>query len=174
MNKLYAAMVSLSLAWSTSTCSAQNAKIPFRQIEHDAQLYAANPMAADAEEGVSRSNAVYSFSPAFSGSAYMRPDYKQPRTLDSKFFLINGLHLGLAALDVGLTQHCLANHHCKEGNPLMPSSFAGQFAINSAFVSTAAFVSFRLKKQDSRMWWLSPVVGIGAHTAGAVTGILNR
>jgi len=167
-------MVSLSLAWSTSTCSAQNVKIPFRQIEHDAQLYATISMAANTEEGVSRSNSASSFSPASSGSSFVRRDYGHPRILDSKYFLINGLHLGLAALDVGLTQHCLANHHCREGNPLMPSSFAGQFAINSAFVSTAAFVSFRLKKQDSRIWWISPAVGIGAHSAGAVTGILNR
>ncbi len=173
MTKLYAAMVSLSLAWSVPICSAQNAGIPFKQIERDAQV-SANLLVPDAEAAVSRSNEAYSFPSAFSGSIYVQPTYKPPRILDSKFFLVNGLHLGLAALDVGLTQHCIANHHCREGNPLMPSSFAGQFAVDSAFVSTGAFVSYRLKKQNSKLWWLSPVIGISAHTAGAVTGFLNR
>jgi hypothetical protein len=177
MNKLYAALVGLSIvlgiARGSTPCTAQTTKVPFKDIEREARL-SANLMVSDAEAAVSSSNEAYVFPSAPSHSLYVRPSYKQPRTLDSKFFVVNGLHLGLAALDVGLTQHCIANHHCREGNPLMPSSFAGQFALDSAFVGTGAFVSYRLKKQNSKLWWLSPVIGISAHTAGAMTGFLNR
>jgi len=155
-------------------CSAQNTKVPFKQIEREIRM-SASLVVPDAKAAVSGSNEAYSFSSSSSsGSLYVQPTYKPPSILDSKFFLVNGLHLGLAAVDVGLTQHCIANHHCREGNPLMPTSLAGQVAINSAFVSASAFVSFHLKKQESKAWWLSPVIGICAHTAGALTGILNR
>ena len=173
MNRLCRKLLCLPLVICGLNCSAQSAKVPFRQIERDAQL-SARLMVPDAEAGVSRSTEAYSFSPASSGALYVQPTYKRERTLDSKFFVVNGLHLGLAVLDVGLTQHCIANHHCREGNPLMPSSYAGQLALDSVFVSTGAFVSYRLKKQNSKIWWLSPVIGISAHTAGAMTGFLNR
>lgn len=154
-------------------CWAQNAQVPFRQIERDAQL-SARLIVPEAEAGMNRSGEAYSLPSASSGALYVRPTYKPPRTLDSKFFLINGLHLGMATLDVALTQRCISNNHCREGNPLMPSSFAGQLALDSAFVGTGAFVSYRLKRQNSGLWWLSPIVGLSAHTAGAVTGFLNR
>jgi hypothetical protein len=177
MNKLYSALLGLSLvlqvAWGASPCTAQTTKVPFKDMEREARL-SANLMVPDAEAAVSGSNEAYLSPPMPSSSVYVRPSYKRPRTFDSKFYLVNGLHLGLAALDVGLTQHCIANHHCREGNPLMPSSFAGQFALDSAFVGTGAFVSYHLKKQNSKLWWLSPVIGISAHTAGAITGFLNR
>ena len=173
MNKLCITLLCLSLFVLGSYCSAQEARVPFRQIERDARL-SATLIVPDAEASVSRSSEVYLFPSASPGALYVQPNYKRQRTFDSKFFVINGLHLGLAALDLGLTQHCIANHHCREGNPLMPSSFAGQFAVDSAFVGTGAFVSYRLKKQNSKLWWLSPVVGISAHTAGAMTGFLNR
>ncbi len=43
--------------------------------------------------------------------------------------LVNGLQLGMMIFDVEMTQHCIADHHCQEGNPLMPSSHAGQLAV---------------------------------------------
>jgi hypothetical protein len=79
----------------------------------------------------------------------------------------------MAVLDVELTQHCIANHHCVEGNPLMPSSHAGQLGINFALVGYGAFVSYKLKKQDRKLWVLSPTAGIAAHTLGVATGIAH-
>jgi hypothetical protein len=173
MNKRYGTMVGLSLVLSGLTCSAQKTNIPFKQIEHEAQQ-SANLLVPSNEAAISRSIEAYPSSAAASGMVYSQPTYKKPRVLDSRFFLVNGLHLGLAALDVGLTQHCIAAHHCSEGNPLMPSSIAGQVGVNSALICSSVFISYRLRGQDSKMWWLAPVVGIGAHTVGAVTGFINR
>ena len=56
----------------------------------------------------------------------------------------------------------------------MPSSHAGQLGINFALVGYGAFVSYKLKKQERKLWVLSPTVGIVAHTVGVATGIANR
>jgi hypothetical protein len=173
MNKLCRTLLCLFLNAYGLHCLAQNAKVPFRQIERDAQL-TANLNISDRVEELSRSSEGFAAPSASSSSSYMRPSFKQPRVVDSKYLLINALHLGMAALDIGLTQHCLANHRCREGNPLMPSSLAGQVGMDSALVGSGAFISFRLKKADSKLWWLSPVAGMSAHTAGVLSGFINR
>jgi hypothetical protein len=152
--------------------SAQNITVPLRQIEHDAQQ--ANLLLPSDESAINRSIEAYPMSSPGSSVVYAQPAYKKTRVLDSKFFLVNGLHLGFAALDVGLTQHCIATHRCREGNPLMPSSLAGQTAVGSALIGASTFISYRLKKQDRKWWWFSPAVGIGSHAAGAVTGFMYQ
>ena len=101
-------------------------------------------------------------------TAYSVP---KPRVADSKFFLMNSIHLGMAVADVELTQHCIANHQCREGNPLMPSSHAGQLSIGIGYVALGSFASYRLKKRRSPYWWLPPTGGIAGHAAGIATGL---
>ena len=173
MYKLSRTMVGLSLALAGISCWAQSSTVPFTQIEHASQL-TASLSAPSSAALIKRSPAG---DPALSSSSsfsYVLPVYKRQRVADSKFLLINGLHLGLAALDIGLTQHCIAAGRCREGNPIMPSSLAGQMGVDSAIIGYSTFISFRLKKQDSKVWWLSPTVGIGVHAAGVVTGLLHR
>ena len=97
-----------------------------------------------------------------------------PRVAGTKFFLVNGLHLGLAIADTEMTQQCIADHRCREGNPLMPSSHAGQIAVDLAFVAYASGVSYWFKKHRSTLWWLPPTGGIAAHTVGLATGLLHK
>jgi hypothetical protein len=73
-----------------------------------------------------------------------------------------------------MTQHCLADHHCVEANPLMPSSAGGQLGVDFATVGLGALASYRMKKDDSKLWVLSPAVGIVAHTLGVATGFAHR
>jgi len=80
-------------------------------------------------------------------------------------------HAGAAVADIELTQHCLANHTCREANPLMPTSRAGAYALDFSLVGFAAYASHRLHKQHNRWWWTSPAAGIAAHGAGVGTGI---
>ena len=163
----------LLLALSGILVSAQNPTIPFRQLEKSARLSAS--ISAPAPEAMLTGHSGSYPQPALSAAlSYVQPTYRQPRVIDSKFLLLNGLHIGLAALDIGLTQRCIASGRCREGNPMMPSSLAGQAGVGSAIVGYGFFVSYRMKKHESKAWWLSPMVGIGAHTAGAVTGFMNR
>ena len=94
-----------------------------------------------------------------------------PRIADSKFFLMNGLHLGMAVLDVELTQRCIASHQCREGNPVMPSSQAGQLSIGIGFATLGSFTSYWLKRHKSSYWWLPPAGGIAGHAVGIATGL---
>ena len=173
MNKLCTRMISLSLVLSGLACSAQSIRVPFRQIEREVLQFARSRAPLE-KASIGYSTEASPIASATSGFVYPQPGPKRPRVLDSKFLLMHGLHLGLAALDVGLTQHCISTHRCREGNPLMPSSLAGQVGVNAALISASAIVSYHLKKQDSKLWWFSPAVGIGAHTAGAATGFIYR
>jgi hypothetical protein len=80
----------------------------------------------------------------------------------------------MALFDVEMTQHCLADHHCTEGNPIMPSSHAGQLGVSFAMFAYGAGSSYWLKKHHFRLWWTAPVAGIVAHTAGVATGFAHR
>ena len=173
MNAMRGTLLGLAMAFGTMATSAQDATIPIRQIERAAQLAARALVPPSAPAG----SLAYGSLPGLSssaGSVFVPPVAKSPRTLSRGFFLFNGLHLGMAVLDVEMTQHCIANHHCVEGNPLMPSSHAGQLGVELGLVGYGTFISYKLKKRESRFWVLSPAIGIAAHTAGVATGIVHR
>jgi hypothetical protein len=174
MNTARSGMLSFVIGMSCMACAAQNAAIPFKQIERDAQLSARLNTPSGNDSGESRSFEMPAEISSSSGAAFARPVYKRERTLSTSFFLMNGLHLGAAMLDVGMTQHCLADHHCREGNPMMPSSLSGQLSVDFGMVGFGTFISYKLKKQESKVWWLSPMMGIAAHAAGAASGFINR
>jgi len=102
------------------------------------------------------------------------PAAVRTRTADSSFFLMNGIYLGMAVFDVELTQRCIAAQRCRETNPLMPSSQAGQLSINLALVASTGGISYWLKKHRSRLWWLLPATGIAVHSVGVATGFEHQ
>lgn|GEM_PF-6676545 len=173
MYKRIAAVACLVFLIAGANCRAQRTAVPFRQIEYEARRTAGQPLFGNVVAADS-SRSGYSFAAAIPSSVFTQPVDRQQRTLDAKFFLLNGLQIGLAAIDIGLTQRCIANRTCREGNPFMPSSLSGQLSVNSALIGTGMFVSYRLKKRQNKAWWISPVVGIAAHTVGAATGFKNR
>ena len=172
MKALQRMILCLAIATSGILCPAQDSQIPFRQIEKEAQLSARAGIPPN-EIAAVRESAMLPESSSSSSFVLVRPSFKQSRTLSPGFILLSGMHLGLAVLDVELTQHCIANDNCVEGNPLMPSSHAGQLGVNLALVGYGSFVSYKLKKQDRKLWLLSPTIGISMHTLGIATGIAH-
>lgn len=121
------------------------------------------------------SSRAYSGTPSTGfNAAVSRPYPTSPRTADSRFFLLNGLHLGIAVFDVEMTQRCITNHRCHETNPLMPSSQAGQLGINFALVGSSSLASYWLKKHQSKLWWLPPATGVAVHSYGVTTGFEHQ
>jgi len=173
MNAMHEALLGLAVVVSGAFCLAQNTTVPIRQIERDAQL-SARVAVPPGEAAVGHTSETASESSSSASFVLVPPVVKSPRTLSTGFFLINGLHLGMAVLDVELTQHCIADHHCHEGNLLMPSSHAGQLGVEFGLVSYGTFISYKLKKQERKMWVISPMVGIGAHAVGIGSGLKNR
>ena len=76
----------------------------------------------------------------------------------------------MAAFDFAMTQHCIADHHCQERNPLIPSLLAGRLDAGLALDGYWAVVSYELKKRDSDLWPFSPAIGMATHTVGIATG----
>jgi hypothetical protein len=173
MKSVHGTLLGLAIAFGAIASSAQQVKVPFRQIERDSQLSAR----IEAPAGEAAINSVSESSVAMSTSAgYVLPVpvYKRDRTMSASYFLWNGLHLGMAALDVTMTQRCIADRHCKEGNPMMPSSLAGQLSIDFSLVGYGAFMGYEAKKHDNKIWWLPSAVGATAHAAGVASGVVNR
>jgi hypothetical protein len=177
MNTRHGAMLGLAIAAGNLGCLAQQAAIPFEQLKHTPLLYAslATP---DDKATVSLSTSSFSTAGAvgepFASGVERMPPVRVQRTASARYFLLNGFNFGMAALDVGMTQHCIANHQCREGNPLMPSSLAGQIGVDAALAGYGSCLSYKLKKRRSKMWWLAPTTGIVAHGVGAATGFAHR
>jgi len=179
MNTLQNTMLGLAISMGCLACFAQQATIPFKQLERNAQL-SARLTVPDNE--IASSNSSSSVTPGVvspelsaAGFVHVRPvPAANPRTLSSSFYLLNGLHLGMAVLDVEMTQRCIATHRCREGNPLMPSSQAGGLSVNLALVGSGSYISYRLKKHGSNLWWLSPTVGVASHTVGVATSTAHQ
>jgi hypothetical protein len=169
VKKLECTTLGLMLGLAGWTCSAQSIYVPFEQIEHDAQLQTS--MIADAGDSHSLSPETLTSSYA-SGfiSSHSIPAATHP-LLNQTYFLLNGLNLGMALADVGLTQHCIADHRCKEGNPMMPSSQAGQIGISVGLFAYGAGTSYWLKKHKSKVWWTPPAVGVVSHIIGVASGL---
>jgi hypothetical protein len=102
---------------------------------------------------------------------YMRPieqeKTKHRRVADKKFIGVSALAMGLTIADIETTQHCLGNGTCKELNPLMPHSRAGMYAVNVPVNALAIYMSYRLKANGHRTWWIAPIAISGAHGVGA-------
>jgi hypothetical protein len=165
-------MIGVAMAFGCLLCSAQEAPGSIRQMNEEARMSALAPVPSS-EVAFSRPFEMAA-APSSAGLVLVPPKNRFPRTASTGFFLLNGLHLGMAIFDVEMTQHCLADHHCVEGNPLMPSSTRGQLGVSFATAGLGALASYRLKKNDSKLWVLSPTVGIIAHTLGVATGFAHR
>ena len=178
MNPMRDATLGLAMVIGGWSCSAQQSAIPFEKIEKDAQLSAMLTVPGNDTSNNPESNSL-SAGMASSGSSSggftrVAPHITTRRTLTPSFYLFNGLHLGVAVFDVEMTQQCIASHKCREGNPLMPSSRAGALSLNLALVGYGTFVSYKLRKHESKLWWLSPAIGTASHGVGAATGIAHQ
>ena len=92
-----------------------------------------------------------------------------PRVMDKRYYFLNGLYAGMAVFDVEMTQHCISEQECREANPVMPSSQAGQLSVNFALVAFDAGYSNWLKKHHHKVWWIPPLSGSVVHAVGVAT-----
>lgn len=160
----------LSFIASTVALRAQMPLIPFHKIERDSQarLDDTSDLSAASSSGSSSSSSAI---PAAAVVTMPRPRLDIPPVADRTYFLLNGLHLGMAMFDIGLTQHCIAEHRCVEGNPLMPSSMPGQLGVTLGLFTYGAVGSYYLKKHRSRAWSALPLSGMSTHTIGVISGL---
>jgi hypothetical protein len=172
MNAVNRAALVLSIVIGVAPAYSQETSVPFTKIQRDAEvraLRAANDPGSALVPGTSSSTLP---SDGLLPAPPVAPT--RPRILDRSYLLLNGVHLAMALVDVEMTQHCMAEHKCREGNPIMPSSQAGQISVSLGFVTYTAVVGYWMKKHNMRIWWMAPTVGIAAHTAGAAASFKLR
>jgi hypothetical protein len=159
----------LALVAANVACQAQMPSIPFDTIQQESQpqLERASDLVVAAATNASSSNAI---APTAIVTTQRTPAII-PRMGTKSFVVLNAIHLGMALLDVGMSQRCISDQHCKEGNPLMPSSLGGQLGLSLGMFAYATGTSYYFKKHGSRWSWVPPAAGIGVHTVGVLSGI---
>lgn len=179
MRATYSTILGLAIALGGYACNAQVAAIPPSPAARDGQLSASNTLPINQPAGnLFSSNLPSGVVPPEHLSAaavglIRVPPVVFPRTLDSKYFLINGMHLTMAMLDVVVTQRLIATGQYKEGNPLMPSSRGAQLGVDFALVGYGSYVSYKMKKQGYGSWWITPMIGVSTHSIGVGIGFNN-
>ena len=179
MRMAHGTILGLAIAMGGWPGNAQVATIPSNPIARVGQLTASNAVPVNQPAGNFFSSSLPSgvvppehLSTAAIGLVRV-PPVIFPRTLDSKYFLLNGMHLTMAMLDVVMTQRLIATGHYVEGNPLMPSSRGAQLGVDFALVGYGSFVSYKMKKQGSGQWWITPMIGVTTHSIGVGIGFNN-
>lgn len=160
----------LAMAIGSLAAYGQRPLIPFDAIEQESQPQIASLISVTSADGISSSSSGARGVGILPGPSVAR---RVPPVFDRKFLLLNSAHLGAALADVELTQRCIANQHCREGNPLMPSSRGAQLGVSLGMFAVTAGESYWLKKHKSRLWWLAPTVGISAHILGVASGLAH-
>src|ERR1035441_3492201 len=84
MNAIQGTMLGLVIAMGGMACSAQDAKIPFKQIEKDAQLSASATVPAS-EAAISHSEGMLSSSSTPASFVFVSSTPVRPRTLSKGF-----------------------------------------------------------------------------------------
>ena len=163
-----------ALTLSGLCCSAQQTAIRFPAFEESPTYLASdegtNGIPSTSPTVVSKSSGSATAVMMMTGSVHA-PAVVAHRSIGLSVFVVNMIQISAAGLDIAMTHRCIAGRTCKEGNPMMPSSLGGQVGVDVALISYSAFVSCRMKKRGSRMWWLSPMVGTAAHIVGAASSI---
>lgn len=166
-------ILGISILIGASTCMAQDAPIPSKPLLRQSEILL-QPAGLESAE----ISALSTMPPAASISAPVPIVRRFPATraeekprLGAGFYLLNGLNIGMTALDMGLSQHCIAQHRCSEANMLLPSSFAARISFVAAFTALGTYVSHRMKVRGGRLWWIPAFSGTVAHSVGVVSGL---
>ncbi|MGP8259833.1 MAG: hypothetical protein ACLQM6_07765 [Acidobacteriaceae bacterium] len=176
MNTAHGTILGLVIAMGGWACSAQVAAIPSGQTGLSGRLSTeltapVNQPAGSLFSSGLPSGVVPVEHLSTSAAGFVRvPRVTVSRTLDSRYFLLNGLHLTMALLDVVVTQRCIATGQYREGNPLMPSSLGAQLGVDFALVGYGSFVSYKMKKEGFGEWWITPMIGVATHSVGVSIG----
>ena len=98
------------------------------------------------------------------------------KVADKKFWIVSTMLVGATIYDAESTYYALDKcRTCFEANPVMrpfvksgrPSLYAVQSAINAGII----IYSYKMKKNDEKLWWLIPVVVASAHSIAGTHNI---
>jgi hypothetical protein len=88
-----------------------------------------------------------------------------------EYWILTAITLGVTVVDVELTQHCLANGLCREGNPLLPSNRGKVYAIQLPLAIGVSYIGHRWHKDGFKYWWVPQAAVIAGHGVGIGFGM---
>ncbi len=96
----------------------------------------------------------------------------KPRTADRNYWLLTGVAVGLTVADIELTQHCLHQGTCHEGNPLVPTTNRAKlYPLQLGLTAAQSYLAYRLKRKGSKAWWLPQLSLSASHAVGVGFGL---
>ena len=88
------------------------------------------------------------------------------------YWLLTGVAVGLTVADIELTQHCLHQGTCHEGNPLVPTTNQAKlYPLQFGLTVVQSYLAYRLKKKGSKAWWLPQFSLSASHAVGVGFGL---
>lgn len=101
---------------------------------------------------------------------------QKEKVLDKKFWTVNIIFVGSTIYDVESTFYALDKCHTyREGNPLMrPLVEAGRpwiYAVQGSIDAGVIYTSYKLKGNDSKLWWILPVALTAVHSIAGTHNI---
>ncbi len=91
----------------------------------------------------------------------------QPKKVaDKKFWTMIAASFASAIADEEITQHALQTGRFREANPLLGRSRKTAYPVLFGIAGAQSLLSYKLKKDNSKIWWLPQTIGIGTHGFG--------
>ncbi len=162
----------IAILMGGSACMAQSKPARIQQPQANAATLPQAPQVARVEIAVLRPSSLSTSStvhPMVGSYVVARPTERV--RLGARFYLLNGLNIGMTALDMSLSQRCIAAHRCREANILMPRSVAARISVVAVFTALGTYASRRMKVRGIGLWWVPPLFGTVAHGIGVVSGL---
>lgn len=82
------------------------------------------------------------------------------------FVALTAASAAATVVDALATNHCIAAHTCREGNPLLPQAGGPRTALMFGEWAAESALSYRLWRRGSRTWLVAPMAAIAAHGVG--------
>ena len=90
---------------------------------------------------------------------------------EKTFWILTAANYASTVADIELTQNCLHNNVCREGNPLMPSDRKKAYPIQLGISTAFNIISYKLMKSGNKHWYLPQVAIVSAHGVGITFGL---
>ena len=88
------------------------------------------------------------------------------------YWLLTGVAVGLTVADIELTQHCLHQGTCHEGNPLVPTTNRAMlYPLQLGLTAAQSYLAYRLKRKGSKAWWVPQFSLSASHAVGVGFGL---
>jgi hypothetical protein len=90
----------------------------------------------------------------------------QSKTADKKFWVVTVASFASTIADEEITQYAIRTHPLREANPILGQTRKSAYPVLLGIGSASTYLSYRLKKNGSDLWYVPQAFVIGSHSFG--------